>query len=478
MSDDEPGGKQGTVLSAADVVPLDPVRDLRRIMARVAWRAEPVIALNYDEATDILVATALELPGGGVRFAHDDLRVRLDGHDDEALPTEIRLARFTGAQRSPAALRSRQLLGSRAWRAAVRLSADGGGATKVLLDAAERDVVVQRWNELAAPVRVVGVQILPEEVRGVVVDEVGTVLDARTVPVKISRPDVVVAAVVELLDQLGPLDHDEDWCRALGLQIGGPVDQAAGVVHDYNKAGDHADEWSAVALRSLVTEATGLPAVVLNDVVALAVHEQWFGLGSAAGAVQRYGVLLAADGIGGASVVGGRVDPLSPMELGNFVMHREDGAKCRCGKSGCVEATVGEWAIVRDVAGGTGQAVDDLATARDYAESGADAPLVREVFHQAGRDLAAAIGSVQVLNNYAAWVVYFPAALPEKSAAGAEFRRGMEEFALWVSYEPYRRCRLVVRTVADEAHARGAALSALESFGLSSSAAAASDERR
>ena len=471
MSSDESGEKSDTVSSATDVVTLDPVSDLRGIMARVAWRAQPVIALSYDEPSDVLLATVLDLPARGVRFAHDDLRVRLDGRDDGALPTELRLARFTGAQRSPAALRARELLGPSAWREAIRLTADGGGATTVRLPAPEREVLVRRWVELAAPVRLIGVQVLPDEVRGVVVDETGEVLDSCAVPVADPRPHLVVDAVVELIDRLRPSDQGQDWYQALGVQIGGPVDQDLGEVHDYNKAGEWAYEWMDVKLGSLLQHSTGRPVVVLNDVVSLAVHEQWFGLGAGVAGVRRYGVLLAENGVGGASVVGGSVDPLAPMELGNFVIH-QDGEKCRCGKKGCVEATVGEWAIVRDVAALTGHAVTDLADAVELAENGDDASLVRGVFHQAGMDLATAIGSVQVLQNYSAWVVYFPAALPQDCAAAAEFRRGMEEFTLWISYEPYRRCGLHVRTIADEVHARGAALSALERFGLSSSAIA------
>lgn len=440
-----------------DALPAGAVECLRRAVVHTAWCAEPAVHLSYDEDADVLVARVADLPGPRVRHIHDDLVVHLDGADELALLTELRLADFAAAQRSSAAVRARDLLGPSAWRRAVELTVDGAGEAAVPLGTDERDVLLARWARFARPVTVLGVQVLPEKLHGVLVDEQGEVLAEATVPLPHPRPDAVAAGVAELAAAL------PGSVEAVCLQIGAPVDSRTGVVHDFHKGAAYVDDWRDAELGGLVASVTRLPVHVVNDVVALAVHERWFGLGSRP---ERYGVLLVAEGIGGALVRDGIPDPDTPMELGNIVIHPL-GRKCRCRSRGCVEATAGTWAIVERIAEEAGHDVADLDAAVALAES-ADDPILRQVFREAGEDLAVGIGSVQALLDLKAWVVHLPSALYGDGVAATAFRFGMDQFAHSISYEPYRHTELHLRETTGHDGARGAGLAGLERFGLSS----------
>jgi predicted NBD/HSP70 family sugar kinase len=443
-----------------DALPAWAVDAGQRALAHTAWAADPMVRLTYDADRDELVASAADLPVRRERHLLDDLTVLLDGADDSALLVELRLRRFAAALRSPAADRARGLLGPGVWHAALGLLASGG-TTLVQLDAAARDSLLDICAELARPVRVLGVQVLPDRLTGVVVDERGEVLGEEvTVPLPRPRPEAVAHGVADLLAAVG-----QD-VAAVGLQIGAPVDTRSGIVHHFHKGEAYADAWVDLDLRELVTTAVGREVHLVNDVVALATNERWSGLGRE---LDRYGVLLVAEGVGGALVRDGRPNPDTPMELGNIVIHPL-GRKCHCGNRGCVEATAGAWAIIERVNEESyPNEVVDLEAAAALAGDGQD-PLIVHVFREAGEDLAVGIGSAQALLAFPAWVVYLPAALIGDGPAAAAFRFGMDQWANSVSYEPYRHSALVLREATDGASARGAALTALERFALGSPA--------
>lgn len=466
MSTDEPDLTNGPVTDAGRPPP-DPAADLRRVLHRIAWRDEPTIRLRYDDSADVLTATILRLPAARTRRAHGHLTVDLDGPDDQALPTEIRLAEFVGSQRSDAAGMARELLGPTAWRHAVLLTVDGAENADVDLDAAERDGLLEAWKKFARPVRVVGVQVLPGLLRAALVDEEGRRLQEWELLLTRTTPEAVADGVAELATSLWAKDGDRPCSRSVGVQIAGPVE--SGVVHRYDKFGMGCDGWKNVRLEQMVADRVGAPTVVLNDVSALAEWQRWFGI---AQKFRRFGLVLVSEGIGGALVTGNVVDLHSPMELGNIVIH-PDGAKCQCGNTGCVEATAAVWALVEkaDHAARDHQRHMnyDLAGAVELAQA-ADEHLARDVqrvFRDGGKALAAGIGSVQALLNLDGWVVYLPPEMHD-STAGDSYWDGIDQFGHFVSFEPYRHCELGRRTSSRDEGPRGAALAAMERVGLSS----------
>ncbi|MDQ2709168.1 MAG: ROK family protein [Actinomycetota bacterium] len=440
----------------------NPAADLTRVFVRMAWRAEPTIELRYAEDVDVLAARIIALPPVRNRYAHDLLTVRLDGTDEHAMPVEIRLEKFAaGGQKSAAAVLARQLLGSTAWRRAVVLTVDGEGEATVELADPERDELVAAWERFARPVRVVGVQVLPGVLHGVLVDDQGSTLEVDELPIEGSSPDDVATGVAELTRTLWDREPHRDCMRAVGVQIGGPMGAEDGVVHHYRKGELTEDEqWRDDNLGGRVERVLGHPVVVLNDVSALAVFERWHGVGQR---FRRYGLILVSEGIGGALVTDGALCLESPMEIGMTVIDL-NGRKCRCGGTGCVEASASVWAMVNRVKKDTDHDVDGLADAVRLAETD---QLVRRVFREAGEDLAAGIGSVQALLELKALAIYLPPELNDDGVAAREFWSGVGQYARWVSFERSRHCELERRT-SDVEGPRGAAFAALERFGFSS----------
>jgi len=449
------------------------IEPLRRVFARLAWCDQPVVRLRYLACTDTLIAHFLPLPGVRRQYIHDRLCVHFDGDDAESLPVALCLTGLMESPRSAAAQQARALLGDGVWRRAIELAASGDDEREIDLDAGERDARLAVWKEFVRGARAaMGVEILPGEIRTVLIDGTGAVLGRAVRRLDGMSPRSVVAAVGALADELRDTHRDQlaGGQLVIGVQIGGPVDREHGLVHFYNKGGHLTDEpWSDVPLGELIETAAGAATLVLNDVEALADYERWFGLGTS---VNRYAVLLVSDGIGSALVVDGEVDTAMPMELGHIVIHTE--RKCDCGNRGCVESTAGVRALVERVGEKTDHPVATLEEAVRLVGSGGDhhSTMAEAVFRTAGQDLAIGIGSVQAIANPSAWVVYVPAALMDGSVAGQKFVSGLEEFGLWVSYKPYRKCELHLRAVTGEEGACGAALAALERFGVSSPRAA------
>ena len=117
----------------------------------------------------------------------------------------------------------------------------------------------------------------------------------------------------------------------IGIGVGGHVDGRVGIVRESPILG-----WHDVPLGELVEAAVGLPAVVENDVNALAVAEQWFGAGRD---VDWFAVVTVGAGVGCGLVLDGTLvhgATGAAGELGHVTIDPA-GAPCSCGKRGCVE---------------------------------------------------------------------------------------------------------------------------------------------
>ena len=104
---------------------------------------------------------------------------------------------------------------------------------------------------------------------------------------------------------------------------------------------------------------------MLNDVVGYAAYDRWF---YPSPGERCRAVILISQGIGAKLIINGDVGMRMPMEIGNFMLH-ENGAKCECGKRGCLEASAGIHAIVERVREVTGHVVEDIDCAVALADS-------------------------------------------------------------------------------------------------------------
>ncbi|WP_149202101.1 ROK family transcriptional regulator [Actinotalea subterranea] len=164
----------------------------------------------------------------------------------------------------------------------------------------------------------------------------------------------------------------------VGVGIPGSVDsQASGVVSAPTLG------WSEARVGDVLRAALGVPVLVENDVNTLAVAEALYGAGREH---STYVVVTIGRGIGCGIIVDGSVfrgASGGAGEIGHIPVD-PDGPLCRCGSRGCLEALVGEAALVRQ--GREAGVLDDAQGMRDLraaADAGDDR--AREVFARAGR---------------------------------------------------------------------------------------------
>jgi predicted NBD/HSP70 family sugar kinase len=253
-----------------------------------------------------------------------------------------------------------------------------GGRPARLLGLASRDIAA------------VGVKVAPDHLAFVEVGIDGVVKRSDTQPFDAVSP----LAASHLIDLVKAFVAAGEPARLLGVGVGLPgtvAQQGVGVV-DSTQLG-----WNQVPLGELLRRALQLPVVVENNVNALSIAEQLFGQGREFDDVlvvtvgNGVGAGLIADG----SIVRGRAGGAG--DLGHVPV-REDGPLCQCGNRGCLEAIVGQSALVNDARSirliGADEGIDEL---RGLADAGnAEA---REIFAHAGHTLGRALaGAVNLLD--------------------------------------------------------------------------------
>lgn len=155
--------------------------------------------------------------------------------------------------------------------------------------------------------------------------------------------------------------------------------------------------WHRAPLGGVLREALGLPVLVENNVSALAVSEVLYGQARSHDNVL---VVTIGTGVGAGIVIDGvvyRGHAGMAGELGHIPME-EDGPLCQCGATGCLEALVGQAALI-DQARRLGLTTDGgtIADLRELADGGDGG--ARELFAHAGRLLGRALaGVVNVLD--------------------------------------------------------------------------------
>ncbi|WOI57585.1 ROK family protein [Palleronia sp. LCG004] len=205
----------------------------------------------------------------------------------------------------------------------------------------------------------------------------------------------IVARLVDAaLAQAGRERHELD---ALGIGMPGFVDSAAGNVH-----------WSTlidrrnVPLRDVLERKLGLPVTVDNDANLLTLAELWFGDGRE---VSTFAVVTIEHGVGMGIVLDNRVFRGARglgTELGHIKVQL-DGALCRCGQRGCLEAYVADYALVREASTALDWSMTDgldasTILARLHEEAKAGNAAARSIFRRAGRFLA--VGLANVVNLF------------------------------------------------------------------------------
>ena len=297
--------------------------------------------------------------------------------------------------------------------------------------------------------RFVGVKLTGECLHGVLTDLRADIVAARTVDLDDLEPSRVAAAIGRLV---ADLDAGQD-ATAVGISVGGVSRDGRTVARAPFL------NWHDVPLARLVEEATGLPVILENDLVALAGAEHWFGEGRT---VPNFAVLTIGIGVGYGLVVHDRVVTHRDVGIGLVGHYPLDaqGPRCPSGHHGCAEAMLTTTGISSQVSVAHRRPVG-YDEALDLARGGD--PVALEVVTAAGHALGRLIAAVANL------------AMPDRiflSGEGIELAR-VAWAAVWEGLQRDRDpaaspVEVVVQPYDSDQWARGAAAIAIQHHVLGS----------
>lgn len=207
----------------------------------------------------------------------------------------------------------------------------------------------------------------------------------------------------ELTDRIG----DELAALMGGCTTGGPCLRITMAVQGIVDARGREMLWSPITphthipLAEILEARFGIPVAVENDcnMIAIAIRER---------TPDRYRdnlvAVLLSNGIGMDLILGGRLFTGTISSGGEFghMIHVPDGALCRCGRHGCIEAYAGNYAIMRNARrqGEWALPESDISEQEMVAlavEARAAEGPEREAFRRAGRAIGYGLGSLFAL---------------------------------------------------------------------------------
>jgi predicted NBD/HSP70 family sugar kinase len=194
---------------------------------------------------------------------------------------------------------------------------------------------------------IAGIKVSDRSISLMLVDFEGTQLAELEVPFTKSPAsskeltDLVADALAKLTALYDKSIHD---LSGIGVGLAGVVDAKNGTVY-----------WSPslsernINLRDILTQRLGVPTFLDNDANLVAMAEKTFGLGRDH---SDFIVVTIESGVGMGIVLNGQIYRGTRgcgAEFGHTKVQLE-GALCRCGQRGCLEAYVADYALVREAA--------------------------------------------------------------------------------------------------------------------------------
>ncbi|MEJ6402447.1 ROK family protein [Yoonia sp. 2307UL14-13] len=243
---------------------------------------------------------------------------------------------------------------------------------------------------------VIGIKLSDEKHSAVLTDFSGQMLADATLPTPPTRKslsdllDEIDALMTLVLQAAGKTFNQID---AVGIGLSGIVDHQTGTV-----------PWSPLltqrdnALRTAFEQRFNVPLHVDNDANVLTLAELWFGAGRA---MSDFAVVTIEHGVGMGVVLDNRLFRGARgmgLELGHTKVQL-DGALCRCGQRGCLEAYLADYALAREAATALHRNPRNLQSPNAmldalFAQAKAGNEAARTIFRRAGRYLAVGLSNV------------------------------------------------------------------------------------
>lgn len=241
---------------------------------------------------------------------------------------------------------------------------------------------------------VIGIKLSDERHTAVLADFAGATVAEATLPTPPARRslDQVLGDVAALVEELRARAPGRE-VAAVGIGVSGLVDHRTGRV-----AWSPLLEDGEVELKAALEARLRLPVHADNDSNVLTLAELWFGAGRA---MSDFAVVTIEHGVGMGVVLGSQLFRGTGgmgLELGHAKVQL-DGALCRCGQRGCLEAYLADYALAREAATALGRNPRTaqsphgiLETLFEEAKGGNQA--ARTIFARAGRYLAVGLANV------------------------------------------------------------------------------------
>ncbi|WP_333818412.1 ROK family transcriptional regulator [Tabrizicola sp.] len=244
--------------------------------------------------------------------------------------------------------------------------------------------------------RVAGMKLSDREHTAVIVDFAGKLIADDSIPRlpgPMSLPEILDTIETLLSRVCAKAGVERTDLSAVGIGLPGFVDCAEGVVFWSSILADR-----AVPVAAAATAHLGLPVHIDNDANLVALAELWFGAGRS---LSDFAVVTIEHGVGMGFVMNHRIYRGAQrlgMELGHTKVQL-DGALCRCGQRGCLEAYVADYALAREAATALNWGHKEsqpitvlLESLYDHAKAGN--ATAKSIFRRAGRYLAVGLSNV------------------------------------------------------------------------------------
>ncbi len=199
-------------------------------------------------------------------------------------------------------------------------------------------------NLVAEAAYVMGIDVEVGQVIGIITNLIGKIVLKLEKEIKHTDKDEVFNLIKDLTIELQTRAAEENFnLIGIGVAMHGLVDSVRGIVLYPPAFG-----WKDLPLAELLTEITGLPVKLENNARAMALGENWFGLGIG---LNNFICLKIGQEIGSGMFFNGEIFKgidESAGEIGHTTV-MIDGPRCECGNYGCLECLASVKAMVRNV---------------------------------------------------------------------------------------------------------------------------------
>jgi glucokinase len=298
----------------------------------------------------------------------------------------------------------------------------------------------------------IGVDLGGTNLRCALVTREGEVLARESRPTELGGGrEEFLSGLLQLLDRMqGRAAEERVGLGAVGVAVPGVISGEGIILESVNLM-----PLLGCRIAEVVSSATGLPALALNDANASASAEQRFGAGRGCGSLLMVSI---GTGIGAGLILGGKLwtgADGAAGEIGHIPVH-PDGPYCRCGGRGCLELYASATAIAaRAVERNLPASAAALAVRAREGDREAAA-----IFAEAGRSLGIAAAAVVNLLNLEA-IILGGGVSASFDLLERPMRSELLSRALAV---PGGRVRILKGELADNAGVLGAASMALDAY--------------